>query len=857
MRRQARVETDTAGQSPTRQARTGQHRADRRILVERPHAEFFHAVAPGVVSARIAAGAPVAGPARAAWRLRRAIFGRLLRTEEEVEERLSKVKALATFSSDNLSSVAYATELIMFTLLSAGRQAFWLVMPISMLIVAIFVIVVVSYRQTIRAYPGGGGSYIVARENLGTGPAVLAAAALLTDYVLTVSVSVAAGVAAITSAVPGRLEAWILPLSVVAIALVMVVNLRGIRDSGTIFAIPTYVFLATTLSLIGIGLLRTVLGDPPHVTSVTLAIVRPETFGALLLMRAFADGCSAITGVEAVSNGVPAFKPPEWRNARTTLTVMGLLVAVMFLGLSLLAGIVGAVPSNQETVISQIGRSVYGSGPIYYLFQLATAGVLILAANTSFADFPRLASILARDGFMPRRFAFRGERLAFSAGIVVLAIVATVVLVAFGGRVEALIPLYAVGVFTSITISQVGMVRHWLSDRGPGWRQSAGINAFGALATGIVTVIFAIAKFALGAWLIVVIIPVIFTTMLVIRRQYERRRLASAVDFETVIGPPRRRQHVVVPVPDLTREVVQAVKFGRTMSDEVTLIHVTDDLAAGESLRARVARQLPGIPLVLLESPYRELVRPLLRYFEAAAERRPDDVYVVLLPDYVPRHRWENLLFNTTSRRVRDGLLGTTERGRRQHPVPAVRGLTRSRTARTVETVAHSGPPRQPGESGKIAAARANRTSGAARGGHLRGSVGQVVSPRVCKTLVFDCGSSILPRPTSSRSGRTAPRSRDQPSRALDPPTPPRPRPVRRAVRASASGASGATERDRGAARRRAPRSPARARRRAGVPVHGRPPSRVPRAARGSVATTATRCPCARHFPSASACPAA
>lgn len=657
-RQEARGEADAARPPACRPVRTGQRRGDRRVQVDRPQAQFFHAVAPGIVSAKMAAVTPVAGAERATWRLRRLLFGRLLRTEEEVEERLSKVKALATFSSDNLSSVAYATELIMFTLLSAGREAFWLVMPISSLIVAVFGIVVISYRQTIRAYPGGGGSYIVARENLGTGPAILAAAALLTDYVLTVSVSVAAGVAAITSAVPGRLDAWILPLSVVAIALVMIVNLRGIRESGTIFAIPTYVFLASTLGLIGIGLVRTILGDPPHVSAVTMAIVRPETFGALLLMRAFADGCSAITGVEAVSNGVPAFKPPEWRNARTTLTVMGILVAVMFLGLSMLAGIVGAVPSTQETVISQIGRSVYGTGPIYYLFQLATAGVLILAANTSFADFPRLASILARDGFMPRRFAFRGERLAFSAGIVVLALVATIVLVAFGGRVEALIPLYAVGVFTSITISQIGMVRHWLSDRGSGWRQSAAINAFGAAATGVVTVIFAIAKFALGAWLIVVIIPIIFATMLGIRRQYDRRRIASAVNDETIIGPPRRRQHVVVPAPDLTREVVQAVRFGRTMSDDVSLIHVTDDLEDGDRLRARVERQLPGIPLVLLESPYRQLVQPLLRYFEAAAERHPDDVYVVLLPDYVPRHRWENLLFNTTSRRVRDGLLG-------------------------------------------------------------------------------------------------------------------------------------------------------------------------------------------------------
>jgi amino acid transporter len=638
--------------------RRGRHLADRRIHVDRPRSRYFRVAGPGVVTAKDSAATPTATTEQALFRVRRLLFGRLLRTEEELEERLSKVKALATFSSDNLSSVAYATEASMFTLLAAGTAAFWLVMPISALIVGIFLIIVISYRQTIRAYPSGGGSYIVAKENLGTAPAVLAAAALLTDYVLTVSVSVAAGVAAIASAFPGRLDAWIVPMSVVAIAFVMLINLRGIRESGTIFAIPTYLFVLMTLGVIGLGIARTLLGDAPQVTGVVPALVKPETLGLLLVMRAFADGCSAITGVEAVSNGVPAFKPPEWRNARTTLTVMGILVAVMFLGLSILAGIAHTIPSTHETVISQIGRSVYGTGPVYYLFQLATTGVLILAANTSFADFPRLASILARDGFMPRRFAFRGERLAFSAGIVVLALIATIVLIAFGGRVEALIPLYAIGVFTSITISQAGMVRHWFRTQEQGWRTSAVINAVGAVATAIVTVIFAVAKFALGAWLIVIIIPILVTVMMFIHGQYERRRVESSVREELVLGPSRRQQHVVVPVPDVTREVIQAIKFGRTMSDDVQAVHVTDDLERGEELRRRFSRQVPGVPLVLLESPYRQLVRPLIHYFEYAALRAPNDVFVVLLPEYVPRHWWENLLYNDNGRRVRDGLLG-------------------------------------------------------------------------------------------------------------------------------------------------------------------------------------------------------
>jgi amino acid transporter len=590
-------------------------------------------------------------------RARRGLFGRPLASDEEATERLSRVKALATFSSDNLSSVAYATELIMVSLLAAGTGAFWLVLPISGLIVTIFVIIVISYRQTIRAYPGGGGSYIVAKENLGTLPALLAAAALLTDYVLTVSVSVAAGIAAVTSAMP-EWAPLAVPLCVVAIGVVTLINLRGIRESGTAFAIPTYLFLALTLLLIGVGLLRTVLGDPPHVSGVTPLVVPIEGLGLLLLMRAFADGCSAITGVEAVSNGVPAFQAPEWRNARATLTVMGVLVATMFLGLSYLAGVVGATPSAGETVISQIGRSIYGTGPLYYLFQLATTGILILAANTSFADFPRLSSILARDRFMPSRFAFRGERLAFNSGIVALAAVAAVVLVAFGGRVDALIPLYAIGVFTSITLSQAGMVVHWRRERGPGWRRSAAINGFGAVATAIVTLIFAVAKFALGAWLIVLIVPVLVAAMLFIHHEYSRRGLETAVRPEAIIGPPRRRQHVVVPVPDVTREVVQALKFGRTMSDDVRAVHVTDDRPAAERLRTRFAQQLPGIPFVILESPYRALVRPLVRYLESVAQRSDEDVVVVLLPEYVPRHWWERLLYNENGRRIRAELLG-------------------------------------------------------------------------------------------------------------------------------------------------------------------------------------------------------
>lgn len=637
----------------------GRHPADRRVRVARPHSTYFRYEGPGTVTAKREAIAPVGVGERFSTNLRRAVFGRALATDEEGEERLSKLKALAVFSSDMLSSVAYATEASMFTLLGAGTVALGLTLPISVVIVVILWIIVISYRQTIRAYPNGGGSYIVAKANLGTTAGLIAGAALLTDYVLTVSVSVAAGIAAIISAFPGPLASFRIELCTVAILAVMLVNLRGLRESGTVFAIPTYLFVVVTLGLIAVGISRALLGDAPHVTGVVPATVPLESLSILLVMRAFADGCSAITGVEAVSNGVPAFRRPEAANARLTLTMMGALVAIMFLGISTLAGITGAVPAaDHETVMSQIGRATFGTGPLYYVLQLATTGILILAANTSFADFPRLASILARDGFMPSGFAFRGERLAFSTGIIALALLAIVILIAFGGTVDALIPLYAIGVFTSITLSQAGMVRHWLNNKGPGWRRSAVINGFGAFSTLIVTVVFAVAKFALGAWLIILIIPVLVAAMLFIHRQYERRRLETRVRPEAIIPPPTRHQRVIVPVPEVTRDVVQAIRFGRTMSDDVTAVHVTDDLARGEELRERFNRQLPGVPLVIVESPYRKLVRPFVRYLEFSARQNRDDLIVVILPEYVARHRWERILFNGNARRIRDELLG-------------------------------------------------------------------------------------------------------------------------------------------------------------------------------------------------------
>ena len=644
--------------SDPRKLLSGVKLGDRRVHVKRPRARYFRYQAPGVFSAKLAAGESTTPLGHALVRTRRVLFGRPLSNEEELIERLPKWKALPVFSSDVMSSVAYATEASLFTLLGAGTLAFGWLLPISFAIVGVLALVTLSYRQTIRAYPNGGGSYIVAHANLGVLPGLVAAAALLTDYVLTVAVSVSAGVQALYSAFP-VLTPIAVPLIVLSILLVMAVNLRGLRESGTIFAAPTYIFLGSALLMIGLGILRTLLGQPPQVTDVLPVHVTAETFGLLLLMRAFADGCSAMTGTEAVANGVPAFKPPEWQNARTTMLVMSILLGTMFLGTSFLAHVTGALPAaSGESVLSQIGRSVYGPGPLWYLLQLSTMGILVLAAQTSFADFPRVASILARDGYMPRQFAFRGERLAFNAGIVALAIVSILLVVAFGGRVEALIPLYAIGVFTAFTLSQAGMVRHWFTERGSGWRRSAFFNGLGATTTAIVVVIFAIAKFALGAWIVLVVVPILIALMLFVHREYEAESHGLAVRVDARIPQPNRPQHVVVAAPIFSRAVVQAIRVAQTMGREVEVVHVTADLDEGERFRERVEAQIEGVTVVVVESPYRSLVNPFVRYLETSQAEHADEVTVVLIPEYVPRHWWDRILYNQNAHRIRDALVG-------------------------------------------------------------------------------------------------------------------------------------------------------------------------------------------------------
>jgi len=636
----------------------GRKPGDRRVVIERPRHKYFRYQAPGVIQARLAAGEANTPLAHALARTRRVLFGRPLSNEEELVERLPKWKALPVFSSDVMSSVAYATEASLFTLLGAGTLAFSWLLPISFAIVGVLALVTLSYRQTIRAYPNGGGSYIVAHANLGVLPGLVAAAALLTDYVLTVAVSVSSGVQALYSLFPPLLPLTV-PIIVLCILLVMAVNLRGLRESGTIFAAPTYIFLGSALVMIGLGVLRTLLGQPPQVSGVVPVQVPAETFGLLLLMRAFADGCSAMTGTEAVANGVPAFKPPEWRNARTTMLTMSLLLGTMFLGTSFLAHVSGALPSaSGESVLSQIGRAVYGPGPLWYVLQLSTMGILILAAQTSFADFPRVASILAKDGYFPRQFAFRGERLAFNAGIMALAVVSIGLVVAFRGQVEALIPLYAIGVFTAFTLSQAGMVRHWFKERGSGWRRSAFFNGLGATTTAIVVLIFAIAKFALGAWIILVVVPFLVALMLFIHRSYAQEARGLEVSPGVVIPHPHRPQRVVVAAPSFTRAVVQAIRVGQTMARDVDVVHITADLEEGERFRERVERQVPDAVVVIVESPYRSLVNPFVRYLEASQSEHSAGVTIVLIPEYVSRRWWDRFLYNQNAHRIRDALVG-------------------------------------------------------------------------------------------------------------------------------------------------------------------------------------------------------
>jgi amino acid transporter len=636
------------------------------VRVERPHAAFFRYAGPGQLVAREAASVPRTPAGRALARIRAILFGRPLSIHEEIEERLSKKKALAIFSSDPISSSAYATEEILRVLVLAGAGFLFLSLPIAAAIALLLAVVSTSYRQIGYAYPSGGGAYAVARANLPTTAALVAAGALLVDYVMTVAVSTASAVEQIISAVPQVADGRLL-IGIGAIALITLGNLRGLRESGNIFAVPTYLFVGSALLMIAIGMYRIVVlgehADPP--TPLPGAPSPLEPLGLLLIIRAFASGSVALTGTEAIANGVPAFKPPEAKNAATTLTVVAILLAILFLGITFVAlnfGIVAIDEPAPKTVISQVAALAFGDGSIgFYLFQTFTALILFLAANTSYNAFPRLAAILAKDGYLPRQFSFRGDRLAFTSGVVILSLVAIALLVIFEGNTTALIPLYSVGVFVSFTISQGGMVRHWLRERSPGWRWKLALNGFGCALTAFVAVVVTVAK-APPSLLVAIVIPTLVAMMAFIAHQYRRSARELAIQPDAIVRPPMREERVVVPIPGLNRAAVQAINVGRSITHDVRAVFISDDPDEASALRKGFERQVPGVPLVVVESPYRALAGPLLAYLDvldlAWPPDKPDPITFVVIPEYVARSWWERLLYNQSAKRLRSMLLG-------------------------------------------------------------------------------------------------------------------------------------------------------------------------------------------------------
>jgi amino acid transporter len=576
---------------------------------------------------------------------RRVLIGRPLPTHRLKHERLNKVQGLAVFSSDALSSSAYATEEILLGLVVAGPAALVYAWPIALVITTVLAIVAFSYYQTIHAYPSGGGAYIVARSNLGVWPGLVAAAALLIDYILTVSVSVSAGVAAITSAVPALFDNRV-PLALGAVALIAIINLRGVRESGTIFSIPTYFFIFMGLLMLALGLARAwgTPATPPRLSAEAASPLAPLTL--LLVLRAFASGSAAMTGVEAISNGIQAFRPPESRNAGYTLIWMAAILSILFLGITYLVRHFGIVPVETQTVVSQLARIVFGGGIGYYLTQAGTAMILILAANTSFADFPRLSSILARDRFVPHQFANMGDRLVFANGIILLAVVSGLLIYIFGADTHSLIPLYAVGVFLSFTLSQSGMVRKWWRERGRGWWRSLAFNLIGAIATGVVLVVVVIAKFSHGAWIVAILIPAFVWLMRSIWVHYMdvRRQLA----FAGAEAPAPVKQHkVVVPVGGIHRGILPALRYAQSLSQDATAVIVDVDPAETAEVVKRWERWGMGMPLKVLDSPYRSVLGPILRYLDDLEwEVRFDQQLTVVLPEFVPSRWWQFLLHN-------------------------------------------------------------------------------------------------------------------------------------------------------------------------------------------------------------------
>ncbi len=584
---------------------------------------------------------------------KRWLLGRPLATAQASHERLSNPVALAIFSSDPLSSVAYATEEILLVLVLAGTVALHYSIGISLVIVGLVAILTASYRQTIYAYPSGGGAFVVAKSNLGEAPGLVAAAALLIDYVLTVAVSVAAGIAAITSAVP-ELHEHRVGLGLLAIAILTWGNLRGVRESGKIFALPTYLFVGSLGLVIIVGLGRTLFGATEAHPLPSVPAVEGLTL--FLLLRAFSSGCTALTGVEAISNGVPTFRNPASKNAATTMIWMACILGGLFLGITALAYTYGLVPREEETLISQIARISLGGGILYYFMQVATMLILILAANTSYNGFPRLAGLLAQDSFLPRQMRNVGDRLAFSNGIFILGLTAALLLIIFRGDTHALIPLYAIGVFLSFTLSQTGMVRHWQDRKGRGWRKKFAINLTGAVATGVATMVLAVTKFTHGAWMVIVLIPLLIGMFKKIQWHYKMADWQLELTmYERPRNPPPNI--VVMPIGSVNRAVVIAMDYVRQRAQDFRVVHVDVDPDETVKVKEDWEKWGMGLPLVILPSPYRSFLEPLLDYIEKVREENPGGWVTVALAEVLPARWWENLLHNQRALLIKAAVL--------------------------------------------------------------------------------------------------------------------------------------------------------------------------------------------------------
>ncbi|HWQ85002.1 MAG TPA: APC family permease [Anaerolineales bacterium] len=589
------------------------------------------------------------------YKIKHLLIGSPLSNEQSGEKRLNKIRALAAFSPDALSSIAYANQEIYLGLIVAGAAGLSLSLPIGLTIAGLLIIVAISYYQTIHGYPQGGGSYIVTRENLGRMPSLIAGAAILVDYLLTAAVSITAGVEALASAFPVLWGHRVL-VSLGILLVITLINLRGLKEAGTFMTMPVYLFLFTYLPLLAYGAVRLFIDGPRDIQAVAPAASQP--LAAFLILRAFASGCTALTGIEAISDGVPAFRPPQAKNAGKTLAVMAVLMFILFVGSISLIYSLAVVAGPQETILSALARRLLGSGPLYILIQASTMLILTVAANTSYADFPRVASFLARDGFLPRQLANLGDRLVFSNGILLLAAGTAALIIAFQGDTHSLVPLFAIGAFLAFTLSQSSMVMHWMRERGPNWKIKAFANGAGAIATGTTLLVVAVSKFQQGAWLTILVIPTAVIIFLRIHAHYQTVAAQLTLRGLPPSLKPQGTMRAVIPVSGVHRGMIDAVLFAQTIARQVTGVYIELNPEASANVQKMWQRWFPDIPLVVLPSPYRSIVEPLLKFLdETDREHNDGQMAVVVLPEFVPARWWQSLLHNQTSRLIKNALL--------------------------------------------------------------------------------------------------------------------------------------------------------------------------------------------------------